>query len=119
MRSLNNPLSDGSPYHPNSHGAETTKTYPARTIVVLDTGKPGQKREYRLAILTRRDFEEGLRCQDGISLNRRVAERCFSGNTVYTDEDAAKKDARALVPAGENSIGIKILQFHQEFPGID
>lgn len=92
-------------------------TYPPHTIVVLDTLGAGNRREYRIGLLTEYDFVEGLRCpRDGLRLNPPVARRCFENSPLYFDEARAEKAARALYP--EEETGIKILQFHEPWPGV-
>lgn len=60
--------------------------YPDLSVIVLGTQNRGRK-EFRVGLVSGRDFAEGLRLPSG-ELNRDVAHRCFGQSPVYTERQA-------------------------------
>lgn len=112
---------DGRAYDPNEkHSDYSTKTYPNRTVVVLQTLTQDNEYEYRVGIVTRADFTQGLRRQakgSGIYLNRQVAEKCFLGEP-YKEKVDALQAANKLTHQDHVDCGVKVISYIGQFPGI-
>lgn len=102
------------------HMSGSPKTYPNKAIVILETPGPDGTPDFRIGTLTKKDFEEGLRCSNGVSLNRPVAERCFKG-VVYSDPKVAEQIALQQQENSKTEIdgGIKFIQCLEPFPGVE
>lgn len=99
--------------HPSKGG------YPRRTPLVLTTLRPGTKseEEYRVGIVEDKDFIEGLCCLNlqQRRLNPIIARRCFGSSPIFFDKDEAIVHAQTL----RASIGVKVLQYHEVWPGTE
>ena len=86
------------------------KRYPSATPVVLVI-HDGNEQEYRVGLVTRRNFEAGLRSKEDLNrLNMEVAKACFGASPVYHDRSKAIADADKLIR--EASVGIKVLHVY-------
>lgn len=100
-----------------SKNYEHMRRYPGKTVVVLDTKGAHGGREYRVGIVAESDFRIGLRCVgEELRLNPAVARRCFESSPVFADQAQAEAEAHAQCAPLETA-GIKILQFHEVWPG--
>lgn len=112
-------VADSRPYDPNNYKSDYgSKLHPNRTMVVLQTlASDGAATEYRVGTVSRHYMQAGMRCKDGTSLNRHVAERCFKGQVYLKETEAVEVAKRQADLDDDIDGGIKIIRCHEQFPG--
>jgi hypothetical protein len=93
--------------------------YPYKSLIVIsnECSNGSGQREYRIGIMTAKDFKHGLsdpKRADILRLNPVVAKHCFGASPVYSSDTTAVAEVTKLWP--EADCGVKILQFRGPFP---